>query len=98
MAIIELDEDELRRLQAEHAASAPAKKIVDTIVAGKNRLPFLRMVKELSPGTAIPEIDALDAAKPEFAALQAEIDALKAANKAEKEAAEKASREANADG
>lgn len=97
MALVEFDADELARLRQEHATAVPTHKVFSAILSNpKLRQNALRMVKEVAPGTPIPEIDALDTGLSAIDPVKKELDDLKKQLKEEKEAAKKSSRETDA--
>lgn len=100
MALIELEEDEVRRLQAEHAAAAPAKAVFDKIVSKspETRLEMLRLIKKVSPETPIPELDAAQPVLDEVSKVRKEFDDFRNAINGEKAEAAKRAREAGAEG
>lgn len=63
MALIEIDADDYAKLQREHAIGMQNKAIIDKISANpKTRREQLRLIKEVSPNTPIPELDATEPA------------------------------------
>lgn len=71
MALVEIDQDQLVRLQAlakEAETAGPSKKLLDKIGSNpKTRMNLLKLWKEVEPETTIPEIDA---ATPHLEALE----------------------------
>ena len=86
---IEIEQDEFAKLQAELNASRPAKQVLDKIGSKpETRQKFWKLLKEVSPETPIPELDAAKPVLDEVDALRKELEEMKK-TKAE-EAAESA--------
>lgn len=74
MALIEVEEGEIRKLQTQLAAANPSKIVLDRISSDpKTRARVLELIKEVSPQTPIPEIDATKPILAELNALKAEL-------------------------
>jgi hypothetical protein len=82
MALIEVDEGELRKLAAERDSYKPSKMLLDKLGSNpKTRTEILRLMKEANPDLVIPEIDAakpvldeLGRTREQVAALQKRLD------------------------
>ena len=93
MALVEVDQDELNKLRAVATGALPSKTLLDKLAANpKTRKQVLTLIKEISPDTPIPEIDA---AAPIMQKVEELEKQLAEREKAQKEKEEKAAAEAS---
>lgn len=96
MAIIEVDEAEFKRVQAELASTKPSKAALDKLGANpKTRAKLLQLMKEDNPALVIPELDAAQPVMEKVSALEKQLNEERETRAKEKADAEKEARESS---